>query len=288
VTGGRGFIGGRCVASLAARGHDVVAVTRDANPAAYAGVAWRTADLLEPAAISRLIADVRPTDLLHLAWYTKSPEYWTSELNERWASATAELARTFLDAGGRRIVAAGTCAEYRWLGSPCLEDRTPLEPATYYGRMKQQAHSAISELMRDAGGTCAWARSFFVYGPGEEASKLMSSTVARIRAGTPVPLAQPDRRLDFVHVDDVAEAFVGLVESDADGSFNIGTGRAIPIREVVAAIGRVLGVDARVERGDGAQEPDVVADVGRLSGTLQWRPRPVEQGVISMVEGYTR
>jgi nucleoside-diphosphate-sugar epimerase len=288
VTGARGFIGRRCIRSLAARGHDVVAVTRDVDPPSVDGVSWRTADLLDSAAATRLIADVRPTHLLHLAWYTTSPEYWTSEINEHWARASAELARTFIDAGGRGLVAAGTCAEYLWLGGPCIEDRTPLEAATFYGRMKNRAHGDIADLAREAGIPCAWARSFFVYGPGEEASKLMSSTIARMRAGAVVPLAQPDRRLDFVHVDDVSDAFARLVECEADGPFNVGTGRAVPIKEVVGVLERALGAVARFEYGDGPQAPDVVADIGRLSGALPWRPLTVEQGVASMIEGYTR
>jgi nucleoside-diphosphate-sugar epimerase len=288
VTGGSGFIGRRCLEGLVARGHDVVAVTHADDAHAMPGVTWERADLLEAGVPEQLAAGVRATHLLHLAWYTKSPEYWHSKRNDDWARASVQLARAFVVAGGRRIVAAGTCAEYAWLGERCVEDQTPLQPATHYGATKHRTHGAIAALARDAGISLAWLRSFFVYGPGEEAGKLVSSSAERIRAGETVSLAQPQRRLDFVHVDDVAEAFSGLVDSDAGGPFNVGTGSGTSIREVVEALGVALGSAPRIECLDGKHEPDVVADTGRLRGALPWRPRDVGQGVGSIVERYVR
>jgi nucleoside-diphosphate-sugar epimerase len=286
VTGGRGFIGRRSLERLAARGHEVVAVTHAGDAPAVPGVAWEKADLLEPGAPERLAAGVCATHLLHLAWYTKSPEYWDSELNDVWARASIELVQAFVAAGGRRIVAAGTCAEYAWLGERCVEERTPLRPATHYGATKHRTHAAIAALAREAGIPCAWLRSFFVYGPGEEAGKLVSSSAERIRAGRTIALAQPQRRLDFVHVDDVAEAFAGMVDSAAGGPFNVGTGSGTSIREVVEALGVALGSAPRIECLDAKHEPDVVADTGRLCDALSWRPRAVVEGVRSIVEGY--
>ena len=42
-----------------------------------------------------MLAEVRPTHLLHLAWETTPGEYWNSPLNLRWLAAGAELLRVF-------------------------------------------------------------------------------------------------------------------------------------------------------------------------------------------------
>ncbi len=272
VTGASGFVGNRCLPRLADLGYDVVAVTR------------ATADLLEPGAGARLIASVRPTHLLHLAWFTKPPEYWSSALNADWVRESVALVRAFLESGGRHVVAAGTCAEYAWLGKTCDEERTPLRPATVYGDMKRLAHAEITSLAHSYGIPCAWGRIFFAYGPGEDASKLFSSTVKRIRAGERVSLAQPLRRLDFVHVDDVAKAFVELVDVAADGTYNIGTGIGISIHDAVVALGAALGTEPLIDDSGEKPEPDVIADVERLRQTISWHPRSVSTGVRSLVE----
>jgi nucleoside-diphosphate-sugar epimerase len=288
VTGGRGFIGRECLAPLAAAGFEIVAVTRARGPAAVPAVIWETADLLAPGVAQTLVERHRPTHLLHLAWYTKSPDYWNAACNDDWARCSIELCRAFIATGGRRIVAAGTCAEYAWLGERCREASTPLRPATYYGSMKLRALTAIAALARDANVPCAWARPFFAYGPGEEPGKLLSSTARKLRAGEPVALSQPQRRLDFVHVDDIAEALVALVDCAADGPRNVGTGNGVSILEAVEALGAALGVSPRIEYADGPQERDVVADTGRLSEVLAWQPRSIVAGVQSLIEGYVQ
>ena len=82
-------------------------------------------------------------------------------------AASLELADTFGGAGGRRIVGAGTCAEYLWRDIPCVEDVTPIRPTTVYGGCKAAVWSALEPFARDAGVSAAWARLFFVYGPHE-------------------------------------------------------------------------------------------------------------------------
>jgi nucleoside-diphosphate-sugar epimerase len=285
VTGGRGFIGRRCLQRLADAGHEIVAVSRAIDGVRHSGITWQRADLLERGAAERLIESVRPTHLLHLSWYTKSPDYWSSPLNDDWARVSIDLVRAFIAAGGRRIVAAGTCAEYAWLGEPCVETFTPLRPATRYGEMKLRALRAIEVLARHGGISLAWLRPFFAYGPGEEGSKLLSSNVERIRTGELVSLVQPGRRLDFIHVDDIAQAFVGLVACTAGGQFNVGTGRGTTIREAVEALGVALGITPRIECLDGDAQPDVIAEVGRLSSVLPWQPRTVMEGVRSIANG---
>ena len=57
---------------------------------------------------------IRPEVLIHLAWYAEHGKYWTSPENVRWVEASLALLRGFAAAGGRRVVMAGTCAEYEW------------------------------------------------------------------------------------------------------------------------------------------------------------------------------
>ncbi len=58
--------------------------------------------------------EVQPTHLLHFAWIATPGVYWDSAENFRWVSAGERLLRSFRAHGGRRVVMAGSCAEYDW------------------------------------------------------------------------------------------------------------------------------------------------------------------------------
>src|SRR3712207_173544 len=114
LTGATGFVGRSLLAPLAERGFDLHAVSRRVPDPAIAvpGVSWHRADLLDEAEARRLLAEVRPAVLVHAAWYVEHGRFWTAPENERWLEASTALGAAFVEAGGRRLVGLGTCAEY--------------------------------------------------------------------------------------------------------------------------------------------------------------------------------
>jgi nucleoside-diphosphate-sugar epimerase len=70
------------------------------------------ADLLDVAALEGVVARSRATHLLHLAWYVAHGKYWASPLNLRWVDSSVRLVEAFCQAGGEKVVGAGTCFEY--------------------------------------------------------------------------------------------------------------------------------------------------------------------------------
>jgi GDP-L-fucose synthase len=89
-------------------------------------------------------------------------------------------------------------------------------------------------------------------------------------------------RREFLHVDDLADACVFLMERGYDGPLlNVGTGEDLPIRDLAALIMRVVGLEARLRfdttKPDGT--PRKLLDVGRLHA-LGWRARiPLADGL---------
>src|SRR5262245_32545108 len=100
LTGASGFIGRAAIGPLVARGFDVHAVSRTPAASADARAVWHRHDLLAPGEPSRVVEAVRPTHVLHLAWYTVPGRYWTAEENASWSAASVDLARAFERAGG--------------------------------------------------------------------------------------------------------------------------------------------------------------------------------------------
>lgn len=275
VTGASGFIGRRTLAPLVQAGHEVHAVTRG-EQAAHAGVRWHQADLLASADV---VARVRPETLVHMAWYAEHGSFWSSPENVRWVEASLALLRSFADAGGKRAVLAGTCAEYDWDqgGDALREDFTPLHPATLYGTCKLGLFRVATAFAEQAGLALAWGRVFFLYGPGEAPGRLFASVARALLEGQEARTTDGRQVRDFMHVDDVGAAFAALAASDVGGAVNIGSGTGVTLREVIDEIGRAVGrpdllrIGALPAReGESAR---LVADVRRLRDEVDFAPK---------------
>jgi nucleoside-diphosphate-sugar epimerase len=291
LTGATGFVGRHCLAALAARGFDELhavstrtagaaggdELTDDAAGTTTARVRWHKADLLSGAEAERVIASVRPSHLLHLAWYAEPGKYWTSPLNEEWRLASERLLTAFAEHGGERVVAAGTCAEYDWnFGGYCSERETPLAPATPYGKAKHALHGALDTLARERDLSAAWGRIFFLYGAHEHPARLVSSVIRALLRGEPARCTHGEQLRDFLYVGDVADAFAALLDSDVRGAVNIASGEAVSLKTVVKRIAEKLDRPELIElgaiRAPAGEPPLLAADVARLADEVGWSP----------------
>jgi nucleoside-diphosphate-sugar epimerase len=278
VTGATGYIGPHATAALERRGVEVVAVGS------------RQADLLAPDGPERAVAAARADTLLHLAWYAEHGRFWTAPENLEWVGASLRLLRAFAAAGGRRVVMAGSCAEYGWdgLDGPCVEGVTPLAPATLYGAAKHATHVAAEAFARQEGLSLAWGRVFFSFGPGEAPGRLVAAVARGLLAGEDVPVSEGSQVRDFIAVEELGEAFAALVCSDVDGAINVASGRGVAVRDLVALVARETGREDLVRPGALAPRPDdppfLVADTGRLDREAGWRAQePLEDGIARAV-----
>ena len=238
VTGASGFIGSATIAPLLKRGFEVHALGRGG---AVPGATAHACDLLADDPVPMLRA-IRPTYLLHLAWYAEPGKFWASPANLDWVAASLRLVRAFAEAGGARLVGAGTCAEYDWSGDGVLDERTtPLAPATLYGAAKAALFGLLAAAAPVLGLSFAWGRVFFPYGAREQPGRLLSSILDGIAAGAPVPMSEGTQRRDFLHVDDVGAAFAALADSAVEGAVNIGSGEVVSVRAFAQAAAEAAG-----------------------------------------------
>lgn len=280
ITGASGFIGRHCLTPLQANGYEVHAVTsKPVIPLINEGgsnVLWHQANLLDPQDTEDLLAKVEPTHLLHLAWYAVPKEYWTSMENIRWVQGSLALFQSFMKHGGERAVVAGTCAEYDWGGDCCSEANTALAPATLYGNCKHALQLILSAFAAQQGLSLAWGRIFFLYGPNEDPARLVASVIQSLLRDQAARCTSGQQVRDFLHVEDVADAFVSLLSSQTTGPINIASGVKVRLREVVEEIGRQMSRLDLVQFGalpDSDNDPAcLVADITRLREELQWKP----------------
>lgn len=290
LTGASGFLGTPCRELLVERGHEVHAVSQQQRSAD--GVRWHRADLLDTKDVARLVGEVRPTHLLHLAWTSGRDGFRDGTSNYPWVGATIELLRRFTEAGGRRVVAVGTGAEYDWSGGVCHETETPLRPSSTYGLCKRTTGELFGKFLEQHEGISgAWARLFFLYGPGEDDYRLLPSIVSKILRGETAEVTFDRLERDYLFIDDAARGLVDLLESDTLGPINLAAGEAVSLGRLVGLAAEKLGRSELLRLGGEPSGPHpaplVVADVERAKTELGWRPRySLDEGLGLALEQY--
>jgi nucleoside-diphosphate-sugar epimerase len=272
------------LSKLAQNGYEVHAISSTKREGGDAnGIVWHECDLLNSTDTHNIAVQVRATHLLHLAWYAIPGKFWSAEINREWTQASMDLFRYFADSGGKRIVAAGSCAEYDWNETTFSESVTPLRPSTLYGKCKKQLFLELEKFSAEQNISMSWARIFFVYGPGEHADRLVPSVIQRLMRNEEAPCSTGRQVRDFLYVHDAATALVMLLNSSLEGAVNIGSGISVEIRQIVRMIAEKMGKPDLPRFGAlpmSQDEPDrLVADITRLTDELGWHP------AISLDEG---
>jgi nucleoside-diphosphate-sugar epimerase len=275
LTGAGGFIGRELPKLLTARGFDVHSIGR-AEDKAGNGWTHHRCDLLRDD-LDPLLRVLGATHLIHMAWYAEPGKFWTAPDNLDWVAASLKLVRAFQRAGGRRIVAAGSCTEYDWGHSTLDEQETPLNPSTLYGEAKAALYRILSKGAPSLDLSFAWGRIFFLYGPFEAPGRLVSSLIDGIARGERVDFSAGAQQRDFMHVEDVAAAFAALLDSDVQGAVNIASGTTVAVRDLVERGARIADGAHLVSFGtrpmQAGEPPLLAAAIGRLQGELGFTPR---------------
>jgi nucleoside-diphosphate-sugar epimerase len=291
LTGGSGFIGRHSIPFLLDKGYEVHAVFHVEKPDFINNkkLFWHQCNLLDSFEQKQLFSKVKPTHLLHLAWFVVPGEYWQSLENFRWVRASLEIIANFVEQGGLRAVIAGTSAEYDWSYGYCSEKVTPLQPSSLYGTCKNSLHEMVRQFSNQTGFSYAWGRVFFLYGPYEYPERLVASFICALLNNRNAQCLHGDLIRDFLHVQDVASAFVSLLESSIIGPINIASGNPVSLKEIVTTLAGKLNKRDLVSFKESASplnEPRLlVADAQRLRDEIGWKPHyDLRQGLDQTID----
>jgi nucleoside-diphosphate-sugar epimerase len=293
LTGATGFIGQHCLAPLLERGYEVHAVSSNPGKSpSTPGIIWHQANLLERGSGEALVAEIKPTHLLHLAWYVEPGKLIASPLNYAWVVASLELFRAFVAQKGERAVCSGSGYEYDWDYGYCSERLTPTAPNTAYGACKHALHAMAQEIVRGTATSLAWGRIFFLYGPRENPQRLAPSVILSLLRREPARCSHGRQIRDYMHVQDVADGLVALLDSKVEGAVNVSSGAATTIRELVLTIGSILGRSELLQLGAiparSNDAPLVIGVNARLVGETGWNPKfDLESGLRQTIAWWT-
>lgn len=252
VTGATGYIGGHVIPALLARGHSVVATSRDAEKAAkapwFSQVEYVAHDLSAPSADCYALFG-RPEALIHLSW-EGLPHYKALYHFERNLWRSYRFLKLMLESGLRDCTVAGTCLEYGMRGG-LLDEAMEVAPTTAYGLAKDTLRRFLQQLQREHDFALKWLRLFYSYGEGQSPRSLFSQLERALQEGNEsFPMSGGEQLRDFLPADQMGEYIADLaVQDEVLGIINCCSGVPRSVRGVVEDYLAASGKEIALELG---------------------------------------
>ncbi len=256
VLGGGGFVGANLVLRLLRSRGDVTAVVRRLPAWRLAGIDRRhvlEVDLTSPAELRQMVEAIRPRTVFDCAAYgAYSFETDTDLIYRTNLNALVTLVGLLPADQLAAFVHAGSSSEYGTNAAGPLET-DPTLPNSHYAVSKVAASQFITYAGQTLRLPIVNLRLYSVYGPLEDASRLIPNLVRHALDGGYPPFVSPETSRDFVYTDDACDAFIRaaarLTPDIYGGSFNIGTGTRTTIRDLAETARGVFGLARAAEFG---------------------------------------
>lgn len=192
IAGGTGFIGKPTVNELKRRGHSVFILSRAVHGGLSEISDWGDA-----------VGDFSPDVALNLVWEgIPAFDIKTTATN---VANTLNLFNFLAKIRCPKVITVSSCVEYE---DPAREKHGFLREGKLFLARCAERYSAETDTK------FIRALPFFVYGPGQREESLLPSVIKKLLNGQDPEVHRPTMAHDFVFVDDVAGALVGLAESE--------------------------------------------------------------------------
>jgi nucleoside-diphosphate-sugar epimerase len=272
VTGASGFIGSHVTRTLAARGSEVHAVSRERQPPQEGPIRWWRADLTELDDVERLLDATGAESIVHLASHVtgaRGPEQVLPTFRNNVLSSL-HLMIAAVHRKCRRVVLGGSMDEPAAAESAAAP-QSPYAAAKWassgYGRMFRALYGLDVVRLRIA----------MVYGPGQkDTTKLVPYVIRCLLDGVSPEITSGTRAVDWIYVEDVAEAVVRacFTERTDESAVDIASGRLVTIRDVVERLAARIDPAMRIGFGARADRPlerAWLTDTAHTEALLDWK-----------------
>ncbi len=274
---------------LRARGGEVIGVSRGACASSRSG-ALAPVDILDRAAVARLLAEHRPAEIYYLAASHGAAEAAagdTHALFRRAIEAHVEGLLHVLDGVerhgcGARVFYAGSSHMFGNAPGPLQNEDTPLAPICAYG-ISKTAGTHLCRVYRSRGLYCSVGILYNHESPRRPlpfVSRKIAQAAADIKLGSrrKLVLGSLSAAVDWGAAEDYVDAMARILQLEQPADYVVASGRLRTVREFVEAAFAAVGLpwESHVQEDPsllkGTQRPPLCGDAARLREASGWRP----------------
>lgn len=304
ITGAAGFIGSHLTQRLIRLGHRVVGLDNFCDfydpsrkrrniQAILADCADRftlvEGDIRDSKTVNDLFAAHQPMDVIHIA--AMAGVRPSIENPKLYCEVNLDGTVNLLDAA-----AAARCGRFIFASSSSVYGNNPKvpfaeidpvdQPISPYAATKRAGELLCHTYHHLYGLKIACLRFFTVYGPRQRPDLAISKFLQLVASGQPIPMfGDGSTSRDYTYIDDIIDGIVASYERIAQHGYriwNLGGSQPITLKEMIATIGRVVGVEPQIDaRPMQAGDVDRTwCDTSRIERELAYKPQiPFEEGV---------
>ena len=300
ITGATGFIGANLAHFFVNEKADVHIVLRESSNT------WRInsilsrlnkhyCDLTDREDTKRVISEIRPNIILHLAMYGGySFQNDSLKMIDTNYIGTINLLDACIEEEFDCFINTGSSSEYGIKDKP-MKESDLLEPIDVYGVTKAAATLYCQVLAKKYNLPIFVLRLFSPYGYYEEPARLIPYLIISMLKNEKIKLASPYAVRDFIFIEDVVDVFLLTIDKKDQilpGTIlNVGSGSDTKVIEVFKMLKEIVGykMDFTVEGfpRDSEQLHIWRANIEKIQKTLGWYPKyKLEDGLIKTVKWF--
>ena len=290
VTGVTGFAGSHLVEHLVSRGDEVHGLAHEHPPfanlvAVRDRVRIHEGDITSLEDVQGALAGSRADAVVHLAGVAvptiaSADPVAAVRIN---VLGTATVLTALEQHPQTRLVLASSADVYGAPDRVPVDEDAPVRPANVYAATKVAAEALARELAAGHGAPVVILRPANQNGPRQNpglAASAFAKQIAEAEAGLAEPVVRHgrlDAERDFLDVRDMARAYAAALGLGESGTFNVGTGRAVVIAEILETLIALARIPVRAEldpsRVRGGEPTRIALDTTRFRQKTGWSPR---------------
>ncbi|MDH3325829.1 MAG: NAD-dependent epimerase/dehydratase family protein, partial [Gammaproteobacteria bacterium] len=235
ITGATGFVGKHLIPELLLRGHELHCVSRSESIAKtmpwYSKVEFHILDFNSSPNLVGLFSDMDA--LVHLAWPGLANFKSTCHM-EQSLPESIKFLRAAIESGLKQVLVSGTCLEYGMNNGRLKEDDC-CDPIVPYAIAKDSLRRYLQVLQNEFEFNLQWVRLFYIYGPYQSQTSLLSQLDEAIDDGEKVfNMSKGDQLRDFIPIEIASSCIASILENRSfSGTVNCCSGKPTSVRALV-------------------------------------------------------